>query len=167
MLQDKDKLNEQATTQEEQKAIEKKAFELLQRREHSRLELKQKLLARHFQAQLIDTQLEQLIEQGWLSDARFAQSYTRHCISRNLGPMRIRAELQARGIQEDLYREALAEQMDEMQVDWYAMALATLKKRYCAEDIHDRKQELKCQRFLAYRGFTPDQARYAIEMLKS
>ncbi|MBT5886904.1 MAG: hypothetical protein HOH56_03820, partial [Acidiferrobacteraceae bacterium] len=50
------------------------AMRLLARREHSREELRLKLVQRGFEISSIDPVLVELIEQDYLSDARYAQA---------------------------------------------------------------------------------------------
>jgi regulatory protein len=87
---------------DESENIRQRALSLLTRREHSRWELEQKLHQRGFTSQNILSVLQQLIEEGWQSDHRFAECYIRSRINAGFGPLRIRAELKHRRIQDFL-----------------------------------------------------------------
>ena len=56
------------------------AMDFLARREHSRRELRQKLLRRFKAPELIDTQLNRLTEENLQSDSRYAGSFLRQRI---------------------------------------------------------------------------------------
>jgi regulatory protein len=53
------------------------ALRLLARREHSELELRHKLIGRSFTDTIVDAVVIQLLDQGLLSDQRFAEVYAR------------------------------------------------------------------------------------------
>src|SRR3989338_9583768 len=79
--------------------VRRAAMDLLARSEHSRAEAVAKLqqkfpeLVQHF-----DEVLDQLEQDGLLSDERFAEAYVRYRRSRGFGPLLIRQELRGNGI---------------------------------------------------------------------
>jgi regulatory protein len=75
---------------------------LLARREHSKRELVIKLRARNCPDKIITTVVEQLTEEGMQSETRFAESFVRSRIDRGVGPLRIRAELMERGVDDEV-----------------------------------------------------------------
>ena len=83
------------------------ALRLLARREHSALELRHKLASRNVDDAVIDSLVAELAARGLLSDLRFADAYARGRYERGFGPVRIRAELQERGVAGDLVGEIL------------------------------------------------------------
>jgi regulatory protein len=136
--------------------IEKVAVGLLARREHSAFELQRKLLQRGFDSVVIDDVLGRLAEQGWQSDARYAESYIRMRVERGYGLLSIRAELSQRGVVRTLIQSAL----DEADVDWYSCAQRQIHRHYHgAPDGHD--DQLRRYRHLLSRGFSPEQSRTA------
>ncbi|NVK40909.1 MAG: regulatory protein RecX [Oceanospirillaceae bacterium] len=142
--------------------IRNAAIRLLTRREHSRLELRQKLAARCDDAQLeleLELELDRLESDGYLSDARFAACYVRSKASQGFGPMRIRADLGRKGIASELWQQAL----DEEPVDWFEQARDLARRRFPPVARDDRQAWAKRMRYLTGRGYTPDQARYALE----
>ena len=78
------------------------AMNLLAYREHSRAELVAKLIGRSFDVSEIDAALDILENEHLLSDERFAQAYVRMRSRKGFGPIRIRQELQERGISREL-----------------------------------------------------------------
>lgn len=56
-------------------AVRRAAMDLLARREHGRVELTRKLRKRGAPEDMIDTALQQLSEEGLLSEARYLESF--------------------------------------------------------------------------------------------
>ncbi|MDE2343942.1 MAG: recombination regulator RecX [Betaproteobacteria bacterium] len=83
-----------------------RALALLGRREHTRHELARKLAVHAETPEALDTLLETLAEEGLLSDARAAEAVLRVRSGRH-GLLRIRQELQQRGVPEDVAASAL------------------------------------------------------------
>ena len=136
--------------------IEKVAVGLLARREHSAFELQRKLSQRGFDPLVIDDVISRLAEQGWQSDARYAEAYVRMRVERGYGLQSIRAELGQRGVARALIQSAL----DEADVDWLACAKRQINRHYhCPPDGHD--DQLRRYRHLLSRGFSPEQSRVA------
>jgi len=128
------------------------AMNLLARREHSVRELRNKLKRRFSDSDRIDEQLSLLIAERLQSDVRFAQSYTRQRISRGYGPIRLHEELRERGVAEADVTAA----MDEMEIDWHALAVEVIHKRFGALAPIDIKEKAKRARFMQYRGFAAE-----------
>lgn len=129
------------------------ALNLLARREHSELELRRKLLNKGHDAQIITDTLVKLAQEGLLNTARFIESYVHTRRSKGYGPLRIQAELQARGITQDLIDQAL----DMSDNAWFSEATRLWQKRFKGDLPRDLKMRVKQMRFLQYRGFTPEQ----------
>lgn len=112
-------------------------------------ELRRKLHSRGFDEQGIDSILLQLSETGLQSDRRYTENYVANRAEKGYGPLRIRAELVERGVDESLI---------EVYLEGYAESWLSLMKR-----VHDRKfgnaaggdQKVlaKKLRFLQHRGF--------------
>ena len=89
-------------TESNAEAVRKRALSMLARREHSGAELRAKLAAQGFPSDIIDDALSDLNRSGWLSDERFVEAFVRVRSERGYGPVRIRAELRERGIDDEL-----------------------------------------------------------------
>lgn len=136
------------------------ALRLLARREHSRFELELKLRQRKLDAALIDRVLDDFEEQGWLSDERFADIYARNRINLRYGPLRIRAELQQKGIR--FVPESLAAITDRQ---WCEIALLARERRFGLADLRDDwTARAKQARFLGQRGFSAEQVEHALDV---
>jgi regulatory protein len=127
----------------------RRALDLLARREHSRLELERKLAARGFAVDTIAVALDDLERSGALAGDRFAESFIRSRASKGQGPVRVRAELAARGVDATQAAASLAE----AGIDWAEIADAVRRKRFGAEVPRDFKERARQARFLEYRGF--------------
>jgi regulatory protein len=149
--------------------VREKAIDLLSRREHSRAELQDKLRRRDYPHDLITEVLNECVANNYQSDERFAESFVRARVNRGYGEMKIRAELQARGIGSELMGLAV----EASDVDWKANAEEALKKKFLnaalagkrTENVRDRKFRGKMQRFLQNRGYNPDQIISAVNRL--
>ena len=133
------------------------AIRLLSRREHSCVELKQKLQARDFDACLIDEVLASLQAENLLSDDRFAESYVRSKMHKGIGPVRLKQELREHQIDDELIQHYLHEQQ------WQQLAAEVRQKRFGAvlpESFEDRAKQM---RFLQYRGFNAEQINDAMK----
>ena len=82
--------------------IRNRALRLLSRREHSRLELERKLRGHDGPSPTIDAVLDALELEGLLHEDRFVDAYVSERFDKGFGPLRIRSELQTRGIGEAL-----------------------------------------------------------------
>jgi regulatory protein len=133
-------------------AIRYAAMSLLARREHSRLELKQKLSRRFFATELIETVIQNLADEALQSDDRFAESFVSVRKGKGQGPVRISNELKMRGVDEliiDRYLDMNGE-------EWLELARSTCLRKY--GQLADKPaQRARQMRFLQYRGFTSEQ----------
>lgn len=135
------------------------AMAYLARREHSRLELRQKLARKGFTADIIDRVLMELQADHLLNETRFVESFTRHRINQGYGPVRIQSELRQRGIE----RELLAEMLDSDAPEWVERACQARQKRFGSHLPTDQREWAKQMRFLQYRGFTSAQIKRALQ----
>ena len=135
-------------------------MDLLARREHGSSELKTKLTRRFRKRDCdpdtVEQVTQQLIEEGLLSDERFAASRVRQLAGRGYGPSRIRNDLRQQHV-EHLISETM-EEVFEARIDWEAEAAAVYEKKYGVAPIvgdWDARQRERGRRlrFMQYRGF--------------
>lgn len=126
---------------------------MLARRDHSTVELSRKLQRKDFNQADIDAVLSALSQEGLLNDQRFTESYIHYRRSKGYGPNRIRAELQERGIAEDLIEHTL----NITDNAWFDDVRKVWKKRFKNRVPEDMKSRAQQVRFLYYRGFTGEQ----------
>ncbi len=124
------------------------AVRLLAAREHSRAELKRKL-ERQLSVEAVEALLDELAAEGLQSDDRFVESYLHSRMERGFGPLRIRAELQERGIDEARIRLAL----EAVEEQWKERLLRVARRKFGDDPPGDRREMGRRFRFLAGRGF--------------
>ena len=126
------------------------AVRLLSRREHSALEIRDKLLKRDFTQSEIEQVITELQKGGWLSDERFAEAYIRMRQLKGFGPIRISIELNERGVKEGIIDNYLQVDSD----SWREILELQYAKKYKDKEIEDYNDKAKRIRFLQYRGFS-------------
>ncbi|MEX1226419.1 MAG: regulatory protein RecX [Marinobacter sp.] len=135
------------------------ALRLLARREHSRQELILKLRQRQTPETVIDRVLDDYEQEGWLSDERFAEVYSRQRRDLGYGPVRIRSELQQRGVR--LWPDCLSGMVE---AEWVALAIQARQKKFGLGDIAgDWTEKARQARFLSQRGYSGEQVEQALE----
>ena len=148
---------ESAAGSEDSQLVYATALRLLARRDHSPLELRNKLLMRHFDEVLVAAVLDELVERNLLSDQRFAEVFVRGRFARGYGPLRIRAELRERGVGEQVIEGVLAE----LSGAWNESVVRQREKRFGASYPDDYRELARQKRFLQQRGFSGDQIQAA------
>lgn len=139
--------------------IKSKAIDYLARREHSRHELKQKLLQKFSGLEdSIDKALNELAAKNLQSDKRFLEIFIQHRAKQGYGLLRIKQEL----AQHNMDQELLQQVIDELDIDWVEMAKALYHKRYNNKPISDFKDKMKRSQYLYSHGFSQDQIKSTI-----
>lgn len=128
------------------------ALRLLSRREHSRVELKRKLLAKGGEIEQVEAVLRELTENHLQNDERFAAEYLHSRQAKGFGPRRIAAELAQRGI-ETPPESCANEHSDE----WVAVLTRVWQKKFRGQRPVDLLSRAEQTRFLVSRGFAPEQ----------
>ena len=134
------------------------AMRLLARREHSRAELRGKLVGRGFENDSVEELLQGLEDQDLLSDERFAMSLIASRAETGYGPNRIGLELRNRGVSEELAREALAK----AEVDWGQQVTDQAVRKFGSDPAQTFPEWARRARYLERRGFGQDAIRLAI-----
>jgi regulatory protein len=132
-------------------SLQARALQWLANREHSRLELRRKLLRAagdaHTAAE-VDALLDQLAAQGHLSDARFVESRL-HARSARFGNRRIEHELRQHGVALDADAQA------QLRASELERAHEVWRKKFGAPAA-DAASRARQARFLAARGFSAE-----------
>lgn len=138
------------------KDVRRAAMDLLARREHGRTELCHKLKKRFASVpELIEEQVGKLTEEGLQSDSRLAEAFVRARFNRGQGPVKIKAELRGKGINENV----ISATFDSNEADWFQLISDVAGRRFGDSPPVDAKERAKRGRFLQQRGFTSDQIR--------
>lgn len=146
------------TSEPDVAGLRRHAVSLLARRDHARAELRQKLARKFGAAPDLDPVLDWCEEHDFLNDRRFAGVFVRSRIDRGQGPLRIRAELQQRGLAGPLIEEALGD----ADCDWFSLARDVRRRRFPVPAV-DRREKAKQLRFLQSRGFNAEQSFHALD----
>ena len=128
-------------------SLKGRALRLLSGREHSRAELERKLGAHEEEPGQLQRVLDELQARDFINEQRVVDSVV-HRRSTRLGAMRIRQELQAKGLDADKVRAAVAG----LKSSELARAREVWSRKF--EGLpQDAAQRGKQARFLAARGF--------------
>jgi regulatory protein len=132
-------------------SLKARALQWLANREHSRLELRTKLLRAagdaHTAAE-VDALLDQLAAQGHLSEARFVEARL-HARSARFGNRRIESELRQYGVSLDADAQA------QLRASEPARARDVWRRKFGAP-AHNAAERARQARFLAARGFSAE-----------
>lgn len=127
------------------------ALKMLMRREHSKLELSQKLQAKGFDIVDVNSSISKLVQQNYQSDDRFSEGFILMRFNQGKGPVKIASELKMRGI----------DTFDLSIFDWFKLAKEIRQRKFGDASELDYKEMAKQKRFLQSRGFNLDQINQA------
>lgn len=153
-------------------SLKARAIGLLAQREHSRAELRRKLLRIEQQRQrlaagndsgsepaaevdseaAVDALLDALAADGYLNETRFVESRL-HLRAGRFGAQRIQQELAQHGLKLD------AEQQQQLRATELERAREVWLKRFGPEPATEPAEQARQARFLLARGFAPDLVR--------
>jgi regulatory protein len=132
--------------------VESVAVRMLGHREHGRREIVRKLRAKGHPAQVVEEVVARLVELELVSDVRFAEAFVRSRLRRGKGPLRIRADMRQRGIDDPLVDDVLTETGE----FWRRQAEQARQKRFGEALPQERSSWSRQARFLSQRGFPAD-----------
>ena len=141
-------------------ALKRMAIGYLARRDHSRAELRQKLLRRNDDVEQVDAILAELVAERLLSDRRFAESLARTRESR-YGSQRMAHDLRAKGVGEeasDVLADFRAGDLQRAREVW------ARRFRNAPSNPGERARQM---RFLQARGFPADVIRQVVPRVAS
>jgi regulatory protein len=140
--------------QDEIFSIKATSLRILARREHSKSELRSKLLQRGFSKKNIDLVIDILEREKFLDDGRFTEIFVRSNMeNRKKSPRAIRYELSKKGIDNSLIDKYLTE-ISEDDVYRNALELATKKLRLLSKKKDAEKKLFAIKNHLAYRAYS-------------
>ncbi len=134
------------------------AVRFLSRRDHAEQELQQKLLARGYEQAAVDEAVALCQDYNWLDDARFAERLLNNGIAKGWGLLRIRQEMEFKGIHEEVIRQLF----EDDEFDWFEHARDVAKKKYGDITMETDKEKARRLRFMQSRGFDFEQVKYAL-----
>jgi regulatory protein len=137
-----------------------RALRILGKRNMSRREITERLMQKGESRETAEAAADWLQQIGAVNDAEYALIIVRHYISRGYGRMRVRDELYRRGIDRELWEEALAE-LPEEDDRAYRLLAGRLKGKAPDPAALGRAADA-----LYRRGFTWDEIKQAVERYK-
>ncbi|MGS3138920.1 regulatory protein RecX [Aeromonas sanarellii] len=150
------------TFEEQLAAARAYAMRSLARRESAESELARRLRQQGYQEEVIEAVLDYCRGYNWVNDERYGAMAVRAGAAKGQGPLKIRFDLRRKGL-DDGQIDAAFEQPE---LDWFELALALLERRASVAELDDFKLRMKWLKYLLGRGFTQDQARYAISAMQ-
>ena len=130
--------------------IKNSILRYLSMREHSRLELINKLSKKNFEMGMIVQCLDQFLQKKLQSDERYTESFVRSKYNDHKGPSFISASLKSKGVKVEIIDRYLSKFEDE---DWNKTAIEALHKKSVSKNISKDKSKEKQKNFLMQRGF--------------
>ncbi len=134
------------------------ALRYLERREHTRFELKTKLSRKGFEEHDILKALTDLERRGLLSQERYIEDYIESRIRKGYGPNRIKMEL----VGKRLSAEEIEVGMQATDTDWLENAHCCYAKKY-REPIQDNQDKAKRMQYLYRQGYPQEIIREVLE----
>ena len=138
-------------------SLKGRALRLLGQREHSRAELERKLRPHEETPGELSSALDELQAKGFINEQRVLESVVFRRAPR-LGAMRVRQELQAKG----LAPEVIAQAVSDLQGSEVDRAREVWRRKF-GEPAADPSTRAKHMRFLASRGFGAEAIRRVVK----
>ncbi len=153
---------EEIVYQNDFKRAKERAFYLLEYRDHSFKELKDKLL-RNYSKEIAFEITEKMVELGFVDDVKYAKKYARQLFEvKKIGKFKAKFELQKKGIDKDIIENILEEYSNESdeRID------ALIEKKY-ARYLCDEKGYRKVYNALLRQGYSYDEVSRALKKIKN
>jgi regulatory protein len=139
------------------------ALRILTRRDHSIVELAQKLSRRGVEEDMVRRVIAECGRLGYLDDSRVTRQLIDRMKQKGMGARRIRYELQKRGLEGEPAEAQLRDAVTSADERSLARQAAEKKWKVLAGEANSRNKMLRLQRFLRYRGFSDS---IIVELLK-
>ena len=131
-------------------------------REHSKLELQNKLSQKGHDLNDIRDCIDEFSSKNIQSDIRFTEEFIRSKLKKNKGPRLISSELVSRGITDSIINKKISEISYQ---EWCKVALLALKKKLNGSSVSIEDKD-KIYSFLISRGFEHKMIKYVIDEQK-
>lgn len=140
------------------KEVYKEALTLALRKKRTKKQVVTKLIEKGFDAVSAEEAANYYQEIGYIDHRDYARRYTHDAVKiKGFGKLRIKIELQAKGIEDDIIDEFIEEAVFDIE--------GLMKKRF--PSCLDRKEMQKIINYYFRRGFTTDEIRKATKNLYS
>ena len=132
-------------------------------REHSKLELQNKLSQKGHDLSDIRDCIDEFSSKNIQSDIRFTEEFIRSRLKKNKGPQLILSELITRGIADNIIQKKISEISYQ---EWCKAAFLALNKKLNGSSVSIEHKD-KIYSFLISRGFEHKMIKYAIDEQKN
>ncbi len=134
------------------------ALRILDFRFNSEHELRRKLASKRFDEETVGATIARLREEKWLDDERFAEAFIRTRVRKRVGRLRIRRELIAAGVDDEIAADALRRNVDaegerEAAAATVRKRAALLARRHGAEYIGSAEGRNNLAAYLLKQGY--------------
>ena len=150
-------VSEAASATVEYKQALSRVMGLLARREYSVQEIQRKL-GSEYPAAILAAVIQRCLELDWLNETRMMTVFIRSRANRGYGPIRVLQELRLKGLASEPIKLAL----EASQMDWFAIAKSQAMRKVSDVTSLDRVARGRVLAYLQRRGFTAEQACYAL-----
>lgn len=140
-----------------------RAMNLLQIRDYTERQLRDKLLGGGYPEFVVDQAVEYVKSFHYIDDLRYAGDYLAAFAGRK-SLRRMEQDLQQKGISKAIIEQAVADwQEQDGGQDELQMACSLLEKKHYDKNASDRRQQQRLYNFLMYRGFSSEVIRKALQ----
>lgn len=139
----------------------KRAMHLLEKMDRTEWQLRRKLLEGKYPQELVDRAVAYVKSYHYIDDDRYARTFIRLNQERR-SILRMKMDLQARGIAEDMIEQAMEEENETSQEELIYRLLE--KKKYHADTASFQEKQKICQ-FLQRKGFRSSEIMHVLERL--
>ena len=140
--------------------IFKQSLAYLARREHTRMDLEQKLIRKGYSSGDIQQMLDKLENDGFLSHERFIESYIQNAKRKGYGPSRIHSDLKYR---KQLNENEIEKGLRDSEVDWVVCARRCCEKKFGGTVPSNSNEHLQWRNYLFGRGFSDTIIKIALD----
>jgi regulatory protein len=143
------------------------ALNLLAARPYSTQTLRRKLIQKEYSAADADEAIRRLVDNGLLNDAKYAEQYARSKIlTTGASKRRLQQELYRKGIRGELATTAIANVIEQEEIDPVAMIeRVALKKLAQLGDLQPLVLKRRLFAFLARRGYDLEEIKAVVSRL--
>ncbi len=143
------------------KRVIRRAMHLLEKMDRTEWQLRRKLLEGKYPQELVDRAVAYVKSYHYIDDDRYARTFIRLNQERR-SILRMKMDLQARGIAEDMIEQAMEEENETSQEELIHRLLE--KKMYHADTASFQEKQKICQ-FLQRKGFRSSEIMHVLERL--
>ena len=136
-----------------------RVLHLLEKQDRTEKNLRQKLKEGGYNEEITDKAIAYAASYNYVDDRRYADNYVYFHQSEK-SRQRLKQDLLAKGIAKDIAEDAIA---GGYETDERGLIMALLEKKHYDPQAADRKEKAKLYRFLAGRGFAPEDISEALK----